>query len=281
MSGSGSPVGPHCFGPEQKSDFEVMSEMLTKLQCLESGSEPDRQQPARIADAGLPRRVPTALRAPQEVQVTQRCHRRMASSVVSRSHCSILGNTSSGASRWGICDGSSSVDASNANSSDGAASSVTPPLYCEQHAHAAQIPCAEQMESLPITTAMVYDIPLQYTQEMLYQTWVGSGNFDFLYLPRSSGSIRNQGFAFINFSTEAELITFRERWEGVCLDVAKPGKCLKFRIALVQGLHANIELHTSSSRSQLAIVIPVPGGPSMALASTPYKGHVDQPPQAP
>ncbi len=98
-----------------------------------------------------------------------------------------------------------------------------------------------------------------YTQEALFREWVGSGNFDFLYLPQSGHGKWNVGYAFVNFVTASDLVTFMNRWSDASLT---PGldytrKTLKFAQGTVQGLAANIVQAAKKDRSRYLDTRPI------------------------
>lgn len=92
----------------------------------------------------------------------------------------------------------------------------------------------------PITTWMVRNIPVNYTQKMLVKEWPADGSYDFLYLPRSHDGPCHCGYAFINFVSEALALDFKRAWHRKNLTHADPAaKRLNIVAASVQGFEAN------------------------------------------
>lgn len=91
------------------------------------------------------------------------------------------------------------------------------------------------------TTLVVHNVPDRYTQERLLMEWKPDGSYDFLYLPYRFKQRRASRYAFINFTTEEYARQFRKDWDGQRLPGSKHS--LSIRVARLQGLAANIELH--------------------------------------
>jgi len=92
-------------------------------------------------------------------------------------------------------------------------------------------------------TLMIRNIPIWYSQEMLLQEWPHTGSYDFLYVPYSIRSRQHNGFAFINFTSQAAATNFYNRWHKSCL-VGQPSnarKPLNITVAAIQGLIANLD----------------------------------------
>lgn len=92
----------------------------------------------------------------------------------------------------------------------------------------------------PLTTLMVRNVPVMYTQEMLVEEWPNNGTYDFLYLPFSCLSQRNLSYAFINFTTEAHAVAFRDKWQKQRLARFSSRKPLNISFADVQGRESNL-----------------------------------------
>lgn len=93
----------------------------------------------------------------------------------------------------------------------------------------------------PITTLMVRNVPVMYTQDMLLEEWPDDGTWDFLYLPRSCGGQANLSYAFINFITPAHARAFRAHWQKKKLAQSSDTKqLLNISFADVQGMEANL-----------------------------------------
>lgn len=91
-----------------------------------------------------------------------------------------------------------------------------------------------------ITTMMVRNVPVMYTQEMLLQEWPNYGQYNFLYLPRSAAGQSNLSYAFINFVSEAHAQAFKQQWQKKRLTNFTAKKALNISVAEVQGLQANL-----------------------------------------
>lgn len=64
-----------------------------------------------------------------------------------------------------------------------------------------------------VTTLMLRNIPQDYDQDALEVELQLTGNFDILYLPRTSGGKANLRYAFVNFVSSGHAAAFRERWQ--------------------------------------------------------------------
>jgi len=90
-----------------------------------------------------------------------------------------------------------------------------------------------------MTTLMIRNIPVMYTQEMLVLEWGQPGIYDFLYLPRKGQT--NLSYAFINFVSEVDAMAFTTQWHKKRMAHFTARKSLNISFADVQGLKANIE----------------------------------------
>jgi len=101
-----------------------------------------------------------------------------------------------------------------------ASATATPPLAWHSSPAAelldmpgsADINCIEVVAQLPLTTLMVRNLPIRFTQDMLLNLWPNNGTYDLLYLPFNFRTKKNLGFAFINFVTPEFASDFRQRW---------------------------------------------------------------------
>jgi hypothetical protein len=89
-----------------------------------------------------------------------------------------------------------------------------------------------------MTTLMVRNVPVMYTQEMLLLEWQNCGTYDFLYLPRTGQT--NLSYAFINFVSEAHAMAFTVQWHKKRLAHFTSRKPLNISFADVQGLRPNL-----------------------------------------
>lgn len=92
----------------------------------------------------------------------------------------------------------------------------------------------------PFTTLMIRNVPASYTRTMLLKEWATDSGCDFLYLPRNCESKTNMSFAFVNFATEEQAVSFMSKWHRGRLARFRAQKSLNVVFADVQGLHANI-----------------------------------------
>jgi len=129
-----------------------------------------------------------------------------------------------------------------------------------------------------MTTLMVRNVPVMYTQQLLLKEWQTDGSYDFLYLPCSSVGQTNLSYAFINFVSEAHAQAFKARWHKKRMARFTARKPLNISFANMQGLRANILQVTGkraadaeAARSQPYIVVNGKQmAPSEALAKLAY-----------
>uniref|UniRef100_A0A7S1AC06 Mei2-like C-terminal RNA recognition motif domain-containing protein n=1 Tax=Noctiluca scintillans TaxID=2966 RepID=A0A7S1AC06_NOCSC len=91
-----------------------------------------------------------------------------------------------------------------------------------------------------VTTLMVRNIPVRYTQEMLLREWPNNSTYDFLYLPVAANRKRNVSFAFVNFISSESALAFRTRWHKQRLVHFNTQKPLDISPADIQGRDDNI-----------------------------------------
>jgi len=91
-----------------------------------------------------------------------------------------------------------------------------------------------------MTTLMVRNVPVMYTQQLLLKEWKNDGAYDFLYLPRNPDGQTNLSYAFINFVSEAHAMAFKARWHKKRMARFTARKPLNVGFANMQGLKANI-----------------------------------------
>jgi len=92
----------------------------------------------------------------------------------------------------------------------------------------------------PLTTLMVRNIPLSYTNEMLLEEWPNSGQYDLLYLPFNCALDQNLTYAFINFVHPDDALAFMSRWHKSRLSKHTSRKPLNVSYASVQGRTKNL-----------------------------------------
>lgn len=91
-----------------------------------------------------------------------------------------------------------------------------------------------------MTTLMIRNIPVMYTQDMLALEWKNEGTYDLLYLPFSCTLQRNLSYAFINFVTEEYAHAFKAFWQKKRLAHFTVRKSLSISFADVQGRDTNL-----------------------------------------
>jgi len=91
-----------------------------------------------------------------------------------------------------------------------------------------------------MTTLMIRNIPVMYTQDMLQLEWPNNGTYDFLYLPRRCAGQTNLSYAFINFNSETHALAFKAAWQKQRLTQFRARKSVNISFADVQGLQANL-----------------------------------------
>jgi RNA recognition motif-containing protein len=93
-----------------------------------------------------------------------------------------------------------------------------------------------------MTTVMIRNLPGRYTQKNLSdEVSVVNTNFDFLYMPPSSKTGGNKGFAFVNFRDEESASMFKAEFDG--RRFGKSSKNAEVIYAEMQGLAKNIKFY--------------------------------------
>ncbi|KAJ3021965.1 hypothetical protein HKX48_007343 [Thoreauomyces humboldtii] len=99
------------------------------------------------------------------------------------------------------------------------------------------------------TTFMIRNIPNKYTQQMLiaFLNRTHKGEFDFLYLRMDFKNRCNVGYAFINFTGSAAILSFAERVVGKKWSKFNSDKVCTLSYANIQGQGALIQKFRNSS----------------------------------
>ncbi|TPX58057.1 hypothetical protein PhCBS80983_g03385 [Powellomyces hirtus] len=99
------------------------------------------------------------------------------------------------------------------------------------------------------TTFMIRNIPNKYTQQMLiaFLNRTHKGEFDFLYLRMDFKNRCNVGYAFINFTGSAAILSFAERVVGKKWSKFNSDKVCTLSYANIQGKNALIQKFRNSS----------------------------------
>jgi len=102
----------------------------------------------------------------------------------------------------------------------------------------------------PITTAMMRNIPNDYTRELLLKLLDDAGfnaAYDLLYLPIDFKSQVGLGYAFINFVSDVEAQRFKQHFQGFKnWSVPSEKVCEISWSDVVQGLHDNVQRYRNS-----------------------------------
>eukprot|EP00444_Apocalathium_aciculiferum_P007179 CAMPEP_0183391138 /NCGR_PEP_ID=MMETSP0370-20130417/6251_1 /TAXON_ID=268820 /ORGANISM="Peridinium aciculiferum, Strain PAER-2" /LENGTH=277 /DNA_ID=CAMNT_0025570815 /DNA_START=56 /DNA_END=889 /DNA_ORIENTATION=- len=182
------------FGAARKSDSDMISEMLAKLQRLD---------------------MPKPMAAVAQPQLT----------------CLAPGLQAS----KGRAD--EQLSTTDESLSENSVSFETPPTSFEGTTSATD---KKPVHHHGMTTLMIRNIPVAYTQDLLVFEWHQTANFDFLYLPKSTAGQMNMGYAFINFITEEDANNFKATWHKQCLAQFTSHKPLNISFADVQGIRSNV-----------------------------------------
>eukprot|EP00429_Kryptoperidinium_foliaceum_P047086 CAMPEP_0176105292 /NCGR_PEP_ID=MMETSP0120_2-20121206/52836_1 /TAXON_ID=160619 /ORGANISM="Kryptoperidinium foliaceum, Strain CCMP 1326" /LENGTH=376 /DNA_ID=CAMNT_0017439405 /DNA_START=33 /DNA_END=1163 /DNA_ORIENTATION=- len=124
---------------------------------------------------------------------------------------------------------------------------VDPALMSAGVVQASPTPMAAAAE---VTTVMMRNLPLRYSQQMLIEEVARagfSGTYDFLYLPIDTETKANKGYAFINFIDPGSAHHFRTVFEGMHMPRFKSSKVISVSPAAVQGLAANYALYSKAT----------------------------------
>jgi len=174
------------FGVEQKSNAQMIAELLAKLPMPQQPRQ-QLQQPGPFAPSAmirppqaLPQQMPGHFRPPPGLELS-------------------LGFEHAAMSKPSL-DSLSTMDDMESLSGE------------STHSEAMMLISEAKMHRLGMTTVMVRNIPAMYTQEMLVSECVNMGTFDFLYLPRSGNGHSNLTYAFINFVSEEHALAFKDQW---------------------------------------------------------------------
>lgn len=63
------------------------------------------------------------------------------------------------------------------------------------------------------TTLMIRNVPSQYTAEEIINEWPNEGDYDFLYVPYNARTQENLTYAFVNFTSHALAVEFKQQWQ--------------------------------------------------------------------
>mmetsp|Transcript_29676 Transcript_29676/g.79005 ORF Transcript_29676/g.79005 Transcript_29676/m.79005 type:complete len:292 (+) Transcript_29676:90-965(+) len=202
------------FGAEQKSNAQIIAELLAKL--------PMPQQPQQQLQQPGPSALAAMIPPPQPLLPQMAGYFRPPPGLELS-----LGFEYAAMSKPSL-DSLSTMDDMESLSGE------------STHSEAMALVSEAKMHCLGMTTVMVRNIPVMYTQEMLVSECVNTGTFDFLYLPRSGNGQTNLTYAFINFVSEEHALAFKDQWHKKRLTQLVARKPLNISFGDVQGLRANI-----------------------------------------
>mmetsp|Transcript_64565 Transcript_64565/g.166671 ORF Transcript_64565/g.166671 Transcript_64565/m.166671 type:complete len:291 (-) Transcript_64565:281-1153(-) len=202
------------FGAEQKSNAQMIADLLAKL--------PMPQQPQQQLQQPGPSAPPAMIPPPQPLLPQMTGYFRPPPGLELA-----LGFENAAMSKPSL-DSLSTMDDLESLSEVSPHSDVMAPVS------------EAKMHRPGMTTVMVRNIPVMYTQDMLVSEWKDAGVFDFLYLPRSGDGHTNLTYAFINFVFEQDALAFKEFWHKKRLAELVARKPLNTSFADVQGLNGNL-----------------------------------------
>lgn len=90
------------------------------------------------------------------------------------------------------------------------------------------------------TTLMIRNVPSQYTAEEIINEWPNEGDYDFLYVPYNARTQENLTYAFVNFTSHALAVEFKQQWQKKYLTLHSTKKPLNISFADVQGCYENL-----------------------------------------
>ena len=125
---------------------------------------------------------------------------------------------------------------------------LSPSQDVSVHTPTTETPTTPSQEDLP-TSVMLRNIHNEYSPKLLLEDILNAGfkaKMDFFYMPVDMASSCNLGYCFLNFTTHANLIQFRDHFDGKRLPQFPTHKVCAVSIARVQGLQANLD-HLSKS----------------------------------
>ena len=96
------------------------------------------------------------------------------------------------------------------------------------------------------TTIMIRNIPIKYTDEILYESLVEfDGKYDCLYMPYDYEKNGNKGYAFINFVNPLHILYFYEKFNGKKWAHFESSKICELNCAHFQGIN-EIQKHAKN-----------------------------------
>jgi hypothetical protein len=98
------------------------------------------------------------------------------------------------------------------------------------------------------TTVMIRNVPCKLSQEeLMAEVSLVNSNFNFLYLPSSKKAVGNLGYAFVNFTTNAECVQFLEEFQNhIFASAPRSKKRAEVAFAALQGFKENVRFFKRS-----------------------------------
>lgn len=96
------------------------------------------------------------------------------------------------------------------------------------------------------TTLVLRNVQVRCSLDRLIAEWPPDGSYDFVCRPYSIKQRRPARYVFINFTRLSAAREFKERWSGRSLPDIAPALPLDISVARIQGLRANLRLHSGS-----------------------------------
>jgi RNA recognition motif-containing protein len=92
---------------------------------------------------------------------------------------------------------------------------------------------------------MIRNIPSKLTQEdLIEEIREVTHFFNFVYLPQSNSGRGNVGYAFVNFTTQEDALSFMEVFQGHSFSqFPSSDKCADVALAVLQGFKANVRFY--------------------------------------
>mmetsp|Transcript_10769 Transcript_10769/g.28790 ORF Transcript_10769/g.28790 Transcript_10769/m.28790 type:complete len:318 (+) Transcript_10769:97-1050(+) len=247
---------PEVITIRSQTDSEMITEMLKKLQVrapshhIAGGVNPNKFGPSASAVAGMctsadlagmarkaftqvsPQTLHHGISPPPGLSLCEPPPRHVTAGLLQKDDA----HSYSVQDVYGFSKAAQDEQSSTNDDGEHAACESLPSEDDVAHAHTFHSPALGR----GMTTLMVRNVPVMYTQRLLLKEWENEGAYDFLYLPMSSVEQKNLSFAFINFASEAHAMAFKQKWHKKRMARFTARKPLNISFADVQGLRANV-----------------------------------------